>query len=181
MKQTILRSAMQLSHPLRLTNRICFKDEDLMDYQLQEGCITLPKGFSDRTVNMFVLGQDVPAPLSITLSRDIHLQGEDLNAYVQRQLKLLTSRLRSYTVLARKAISTSNVNLDPGIEIEAYYLNETHTIHQRQAAFMIGGGQVLVFAYTGQTDFTEQQNRDWTDLIASFTPKSEKTLNTVKE
>ncbi|MEE4732781.1 DUF1795 domain-containing protein [Pseudomonas alliivorans] len=152
-----------------------------MDYQLQEGCITLPKGFSDRTVNMFVLGQNIPAPLSITLSRDIHLQGEDLNTYLQRQLKLLTSRLRSYTVLARKAIFTSNANLEPGMEIEAYYLNEAHTIHQRQAAFMIGGGQVLVFSYIRQADFTDQQNRDWTDLMANFTPRSETTLNSVKE
>lgn len=27
-----------------------------MDYQLQEGSITLPEGFQDRTVNMFILG-----------------------------------------------------------------------------------------------------------------------------
>ena len=38
-----------------------------MDYELQEGGIALPAGFEDRTVNMFVLGASVPAPLSICL------------------------------------------------------------------------------------------------------------------
>lgn len=41
-----------------------------MDYQLHEGSIVLADGFKDRTVNMFVLGDSVPAPLNISLSRD---------------------------------------------------------------------------------------------------------------
>lgn len=39
-----------------------------MDYQLQEGSIVLPEGFQDRTVNMFVLGATMPAPLSLLAS-----------------------------------------------------------------------------------------------------------------
>lgn len=62
-----------------------------MDYELQEGGIALPAGFEDRTVNMFVLGTSVPAPLSITISRDTLLPDEALQAYVDRQVKMLTS------------------------------------------------------------------------------------------
>ncbi|EKT4525086.1 DcrB-related protein, partial [Pseudomonas putida] len=52
-----------------------------MDYQLQEGSIALPEGFQDRTVNMFILGSNIPAPLNITISRDNVLPAEDLDAY----------------------------------------------------------------------------------------------------
>lgn len=72
-----------------------------MDYQLQEGSITLPEGFQDRTVNMFILGNSIPAPLNITVSRDNLLSGEDLGAYIERQVKLIASKLRGYTILAR--------------------------------------------------------------------------------
>ena len=58
-----------------------------MDYELQEGSIALPQGFQDRTVNMFVLGASIPAPLSITISRDTLLPSETLKAYVDRDRK----------------------------------------------------------------------------------------------
>ncbi|MEX5687686.1 DcrB-related protein [Pseudomonas silesiensis] len=143
-----------------------------MDYHLQEGSFTLPEGFQDRTVNMFVFGNTVPGPLSITLSRDAHLPGEDLSAYLKRQLKLLASKLRGYTVLEQKTVSLSASQPIPGVQIEAYYLNDKRSIYQRQAAFIIGPGRVLVFACTSQADFTAEQNRNWSDVLASFEPRN---------
>ncbi|TDV58952.1 DcrB-related protein [Pseudomonas sp. LP_7_YM] len=144
-----------------------------MDYHLQEGSFTLPDGFQDRTVNMFVFGNTVPGPLSLTLSRDTHLPGEDITAYLKRQLKLLASKLRGYTVLEQKVASLSTSQPIPGLQIEAYYLNEKKPIYQRQAAFIIAPGRVLVFACTSQTDFTAQQDQNWTDVLASFEPRNE--------
>jgi len=78
-----------------------------MDYQLQEGSITLPEGFQDRTVNMFVLGNSIPAPLNITLSRDNLLPAEDMKAYIDRQVKLIAAKLRGYTLLGKKPAQLS--------------------------------------------------------------------------
>lgn len=142
-----------------------------MDYQFQEGSFTLPEGFQDRTVNMFVFGTTTPAPLSITLSRDTHLPGEDLAGYLKRQLKLLASKLRGYTVLEQKTVELSASHPVPGVQIEAYYMSDKRPIHQRQAAFIIAPGRVLVFACTSQGDFTADQNRNWTDLLASYQPR----------
>ena len=143
-----------------------------MDYHLHEGSFTLPDGFQDRTVNMFVFGSTVPGPLSITLSRDTHLPGEDINAYLKRQLKLLASKLRGYTLLEQRAASLSASHPIPGVEIEAYYQADKRPIYQRQAAFIIAPGRVLVFACTGQTDFTAEHNRNWTDILASYEPRN---------
>lgn len=89
-----------------------------MDYELQEGGIALPAGFEDRTVNMFVLGASVPAPLSITISRDTLLPDEALQAYVDRQVKLLTSKLRGYTRMGNKAVTLSVTAPIAGIQID---------------------------------------------------------------
>ncbi|WP_225776132.1 DcrB-related protein [Pseudomonas sp. Marseille-Q5115] len=140
-----------------------------MDYHCQEGSFSLPEGFQDRTVNMFVLGASVPGPLSITLSRDTHLQGEDLADYLMRQLKQLAAKLPGYTVLEQREVVLGVAAPVAGLQIDAYYLNSKRPIHQRQAAFFTGCGRVLVFACTSQADFTAQQRCEWDQLLASFT------------
>jgi hypothetical protein len=143
-----------------------------MDYELQEGGISLPDGFDDRTVNMFVLGASVPAPLSITISRDTLLPDEALQAYVDRQIKMLTSKLRGYTRMGNKAVALSTTAPIPGIQIDAYYMNQGRPLYQRQAAFLISPGRALIFSTTAQADFSPQQNEDWANLLASFTPRN---------
>ncbi|WP_285424801.1 DUF1795 domain-containing protein [Pseudomonas sp. efr-133-TYG-103a] len=142
-----------------------------MDYELQEGSIALPQGFQDRTVNMFVLGASIPAPLSITISRDNLLPSETLKAYVDRQVKMLASKLRGYTLLGKKAVALSAVAPIDGVQIDAYYMNEGRPFYQRQAAFLIEPGRALIFSTTAQADFSAQQNQDWDGLLASFQPR----------
>ncbi|PWU27091.1 DUF1795 domain-containing protein [Pseudomonas sp. RW407] len=138
-----------------------------MDYQLQEGQITLPEGYQDRSVNMFVLGNSVPAPLSITVSRDNLLPDETLKPYVERQVKLIGAKLRGYTLLGKKPASLGEPALE-GIQVDAYYLNDGRPLYQRQAAFEIEPGRALVFSTTSQGDFSTSQSQAWLDLLASF-------------
>lgn len=139
-----------------------------MDYQLQEGRIALPDGFHDRTVNMFVLGNSIPAPLSITLSRDNLLPAEDLPAYIARQIKMLASKLRGYTLLGQQSAALSKIAPIEGVQIDAYYLNDGRPLYQRQAAFLIEPTRALIFSTTGQADFGPEQNQQWQNLLASF-------------
>lgn len=143
-----------------------------MDYELQEGGISLPQGFQDRSVNMFVLGASVPAPLSITVSRDTLLPDEQLDPYVERQVKMLGSKLRGYTVFGQKAVSLSTTAPIAGIQIDAYYTNDGRPFYQRQAAFLIEPGRTLIFSTTAQADFSPEQNKDWDHLLASFRPRN---------
>lgn len=142
-----------------------------MDYELQEGSIALPQGFQDRTVNMFVLGASIPAPLSITISRDMLLPAEVLKAYVDRQVKMLASKLRGYTLLGKKAVELSSTAPIEGIQIDAYYMTDGRPFYQRQAAFLIEPGRAIIFSTTAQADFSSEQNRNWADLLASFQPR----------
>ena len=142
-----------------------------MDYQLQEGSIHLPEGFQDRTVNMFVLGNSIPAPLNITVSRDNLLPGEDLKAYIERQVKLIASKLRGYTVLGKKPAQLSSSQPLAGIQVDGYYLKDGRPLYQRQAAFEVSSGRILVFSTTSQADFSGKQDDSWLELLNSFEPR----------
>ena len=144
---------------------------------MQEGGIALPQGFQDRTVNMFVLGASIPAPLSITVSRDNLLPGEALKAYVERQVKMLSSKLRGYSLLGKKAATLSATAPIEGIQIDAYYMNEGRPFYQRQAAFLMTPERALIFSTTAQADFSPQQNQDWESLQASFQPRTSGTAS----
>lgn len=142
-----------------------------MDYQLQEGSIILPEGFQDRTVNMFVLGTTIPAPLNVTVSRDNMLPAEDLNTYIDRQIKLIASKLRGYTSLGKKPATLSAQQPLAGIQIDGYYMDGGRPYYQRQAGFEIQPGRILVFSTTSQTDFSAAQTESWLQLLASFQPR----------
>ncbi|MEB3900580.1 DUF1795 domain-containing protein [Pseudomonas putida] len=152
-----------------------------MDYQLQEGSITLPEGFQDRTVNMFILGSNIPAPLNITISRDNVLPAENLDAYIDRQVKLIASKLRGYTVLARKPAQLSSSQPLMGVQIEGYYLNDGRPVYQRQAAFEVAPGRILVFSTTSQADFNGEQNDSWLALLNSFEPRQSSATETTPQ
>ena len=142
-----------------------------MDYVLQEGTLSLVQGLQDRTVNMFVLGKSMPAPLSITISRDEPMPGETLKVYVDRQVQMLTSKMPGFTLLGKQPIRLSQASPIEGVEVDGYYLNEGRPYYQRQAAFFIAPSRALVFSTTSQAKFTPAQTENWQDMLASFTPR----------
>lgn len=139
-----------------------------MDYPLPEGRITLPDGFEDRTVNMFVTGAYGPTPLSITISRDTTQPGEALGAYLERQLKLIASKLHGYTLLEKKVVELSRMQPLQGVQIEASHQVDGRPMYQRQAAFLVAPNRVLVFSTSSQKDFTSGQREDWAALLERF-------------
>lgn len=141
-----------------------------MDYQLHEGRLTLPEGFQDRTVNMFVMGANGPTPLSITVSRDTTLPGEVIGTYLERQLKLIASKLRGYTVLEKRVVTLGTEQPIQGVQVEASHQAEGRPMYQRQAAFIIAPGRVLVFSTSSKKDFTSPQTQDWVAVLTSFEP-----------
>lgn len=139
-----------------------------MDYLLHEGRITLPAGFQDRSVNMFIPGNVVPAPFSLTIARDTTQPGEALADYVDRQVGLIAAKLRKY-----KRQSTRDVQLGvqapiAGLQVDAHYQSDGRTIYQRQAAFLIATDRALVFSGTCQNPFDDHLDRLWADVLASF-------------
>ncbi|MFD1259675.1 DcrB-related protein [Entomomonas asaccharolytica] len=146
-----------------------------MEYLLQEGTITLPDDFYDRTVNTFALGSTIPAPLSVTVARDNMLPDETMPSYVKRQMQLMQAHIKGYKLVDHKEMKLpSNPNIE-GAHIEAYYKSEGKYYYQRQAAFEIYPKRILVFSCTSQEQFTKQQDKLWQDLLASYKQRENST------
>ncbi|WP_409261646.1 DcrB-related protein [Pseudomonas putida] len=142
-----------------------------MDYPLAEGTLHLPEGLQDRTVNIFVQPNSGPAQLNINVSRDDLLADESLSAYVDRQVALIGTKLRNYTLLAKRPASLSTSTPLAGLQVDAYYLHEGRPVYQRQAAFEVVPGRILVFSATSQSDFDDRQNAGWQQLLDGFRPR----------
>lgn len=139
-----------------------------MDYPLAEGTLHLPEGLQDRTVNIFVQPNSGPAQLNINVSRDDLLADESLSAYVDRQVALIGTKLRNYTLLAKRPASLSATAPLAGLQVDAYYLHDGRPVYQRQAAFEVAPGRILVFSATSQSDFNAGQDECWQQLLDGF-------------
>ncbi|PWB32604.1 DUF1795 domain-containing protein [Pseudomonas sp. SDI] len=139
-----------------------------MDYLLQEGRLTLPDGFSDRSVNMFIPGNVVPAVFSLTVGRDQTLPGESLDQYLERQLELIAIRLRQYTRLGSAEVWLGTQAPLAGMQVDAHFNSDGRVVYQRQAAFLIAEERVLVFSATAQSPFDAALDQTWQEVLASF-------------
>ncbi|MNP85771.1 hypothetical protein D3C76_1856600 [compost metagenome] len=52
-------------------------------------------------------------------------------------------------------------------------MNEGRPVYQRQAAFEVAPGRILVFSTTSQKDFSGKQNESWLELLNSFQPRQD--------
>lgn len=137
---------------------------------IHEGSIGLPAGYEDRTSNIFTPA-DLQNQPNLSIARDWLAEGEDLPAYVERQIALLKARLASHKLLAR---APERLGLhEPamaGERIEAQYKNGAQTIRQRQAAFLIGPRRALILSAATARPFDERFETLWRGWLDSFSP-----------
>ncbi|TFZ50674.1 DUF1795 domain-containing protein [Serratia proteamaculans] len=107
-----------------------------------EGSVALPEGYSDRTVNVLLAGDDISPSLNI--SRDALQPDETLNGYITRQLETLSVSLKGWVLKGREPVTLGRGGL-PGESVHASYLRDGKRIWQRQAVFALTDGRVLVF------------------------------------
>jgi hypothetical protein len=143
-------------------------------YTFEEGSIDLPDGFHDRSTNIFVFGKGNPSPSNLNIARDVLLPDENLVAYVDRQIGMLKKNLRAYTFHQRQVAALGRgESALLGEQIASTHRNGNQTIHQRQAAFIRGGGSVLILSWSSVFPFGDEQDRVWTDWLASYQTRHE--------
>jgi hypothetical protein len=142
-------------------------------YLFNEGSISLAlDSFNDLTVNTFVLEYGEKSSMNIMISRDKLVSGEDISAYVTRQIGVLGKNIKNHKISSRlPATLGSGKGAIQGEVIEATQKNSGKTFHQRQAGFPLPApfvGRVLVFSVTQDKPFSESFNKSWNLLLESF-------------
>ena len=134
-------------------------------YHINEGLISLPDGYHDRTVNVFALpAGDAPA---FNISRDALNSGEALAAYIDRQLALMEKHIKGWKQGERSA-ATLGDNLSLGEIVHASYLRDGKRIWQQQAVFNAEGDNILVFTLTCTRTLGDTDCALFGDLLRSF-------------
>ncbi|WP_017347826.1 DcrB-related protein [Pantoea sp. A4] len=135
-----------------------------------EGSVTLPDGYRDRTVNVLIATDETSPALNI--SRDSLNPGEDLAAYVTRQLASLADGLKGWAEKER-APAVLGDNVLQGEQVLATYLRSGQRVWQRQAVFVVGGDTVLVFTLAVTRKLTTEDENLLAQVLLSYTPGKE--------
>lgn len=130
-----------------------------------EGSVALPQGYQDRTVNIF------PPPTAgdaaFNISRDTPQPNEALDAYIDRQLELMTTHLKGWKTLAREAVCLGHEGLQ-GECLHASYQRGAERVWQRQAVFLTEPDKVLVFTLSKTAELNAEDEKAFSELLASF-------------
>jgi hypothetical protein len=151
----------------------------LHTYRLHEGRLRLAlESFTDRTVNTFLMsGEDGKPVMNLIISRDELASGEDIVAYVTRQIALLGKNIKGHRVVSRKpATLGSGDGAIDGEEIDCVQKHGGKVMHQRQAGFALPepfARRVLVFSATQEKAFSEGFEQSWRKLLSGFVLRSE--------
>ncbi|KVR14054.1 hypothetical protein WK13_12355 [Burkholderia ubonensis] len=138
--------------------------------RIHEGSIVLPNGFEDRTTNLFVPADTATQP-NLSVARDWLKDGETLAPYIDRQIALLKSRLQGQRLLARQAERLGpETDGMPGERIDTAYRNGAKMVFQRQAAFIVAPGRVLIFTASSSKSFGDTFDTFWRNWLEGYRP-----------
>lgn len=138
--------------------------------RIHEGSIVLPDGFEDRTTNLFV-PTDLATQPNLSVARDWLKDGETLAPYIDRQLAMLKSRLQGHRLLSRQAERLGpEADGMPGERIDTAYRNGAKMVFQRQAAFIVAPGRVLIFTASSARSFGESFDALWRNWLDGYRP-----------
>ena len=144
------------------------------NYLLNEGRLDLPEGFVDNTTNVLMLHDAEGHTITVTVSRDRLLTGEDLTSYVDRQIGLLKKQIKGYKLLERTDSQIGQAHAPLAAQQLRATLPGQHKapLHQHQVGTVLpsGGfaGNVLVFTVTTTRPLNPAEQTLWDNLLASY-------------
>ena len=143
-----------------------------MKYATNEASFEFPNDLTDRSVNM-LMSRD-GASVSYVVTRDRLLEGEDLQQFIQRQLKDLSRQVGKFKEIAREeAHFGQGSNRKFGIQIQSSFKQHGNEVFQRQALVLLDDGAlVLIVTATALRKFIASEESDWAHMLASYVPAS---------
>ena len=130
-------------------------------FHTNEFVCSLPSELKDRTLNVFALRDDGPSEFNIVVSRDELDASETIEAYIARQLHLLSERVAGVTIVAQ---ARTTVDGEPAILVDFTWAAPEGTMHQRQVTVKVPGeGPSRVVVFTGTT--REALSERWEQMM----------------
>jgi len=141
-----------------------------MRYFLHQGSFDFPFPFEDHSSNaLLVTNPETNESVQVTMIRDRLESGEDLEAYVKRQLKLIAKKVPGYAELSRKTISVGETGLE-ALQMEARSKESGYIISQLQTIIRMPNGIDILIATIAVPGPLSGSHREWwAQFINSYT------------
>lgn len=121
-------------------------------YQASDFAVVLPDGLRDITVHAFSLNEDGPSELGIVVAADRLRRGEDLDTFLDRQLKAIMERMPLTRVLRRADFL---LDKQPARVVDCYFHPPEGRVFQRQVVVAPrSGDRVLMPSLTCREKLT---------------------------
>jgi hypothetical protein len=135
-------------------------------FHANEFVTILPDGFKDKTVNIFSLTDEGPSELSIVAARDRPQKGEDLDAYVARQLGVLAQRLTLFRVVRQER---TKLDEQPATVVDYTWQSPEGKMYQRQVVvFVKATGAALLLTATSKDHLEPKWEAAFNGMLANF-------------
>lgn len=136
-------------------------------FHANEFIAVLPEAFKDKTVNIFSLTDEGPSDLGVVVARDNLGKGEDLDAYVARQMQAVAQRLPVYRLLKREDIK---IDGQPAMQMDCTWQGPEGKMFQRQVILRAKpAGVMLVISATTRGDrFEARWEAMFNEFLANF-------------
>ena len=143
-----------------------------MKYHINEGALTLPHPFEDRTMQVLMpLGSGIG--LNLIVTRDPLEPGETVDDYLKRQLSDLRRQVAKYqeSDRGRCFLGKPNDGME-GVYLELQYKQQGKFLYHLQGVFLMRDRQhVMSITGSASAPFTEAQRQAWHASVASFEPR----------
>ncbi|MGE9553321.1 DcrB-related protein [Erwinia amylovora] len=135
-------------------------------YTFNEGKVILPENYVDRTVHALT---DITSVMpGINISRDKLSEKQTLTEYLDEQYQQLIPKMRGWEQEPRKPVFLGAGRI-PGEEITFSFLRPPeHRLWQKQAVFVLGDDDVLVFSLSKVSAFDENDQNLLDGMLKSF-------------
>ncbi|MBR8316023.1 DcrB-related protein [Burkholderia dolosa] len=135
-------------------------------YRLHEGCVVLPDGWRDKTMNVFHLPDEARRKdVAFVVTRDYDTQLDDVDAYADAQQSAFKRQFPGYKPLAREPITLDGRR---GVMLDYQWRSDKALLRQRQAMVRLDDA-MLIFTLNARAEDFEQHADAWESILSSFT------------
>lgn len=135
-------------------------------YRLDEGELEIPSGWTDKTVNVFTVGNSLPLALSFVISREPLDPHKDLAVYADEKLDDFSHQLKEFKIIEKRQIELAGAM---ALDAEFTWRGQAGLMYQRQT--YVGTGNILlVFTATARRELSEEHRATIDAVLTSFRP-----------
>jgi len=135
-------------------------------YQTSDFAVVLPDGLKDITVHAFSLSDEGPSEIGIVVAHDRLRRGEDLDAFVERQLAAIALRMPLTRVLRR---AETTLDKQPARVVDCAFHPPEGSVFQRQIlALPRSGDRVIMPSMTCRDKLTPRAEAIFDAFLANF-------------